>query len=155
MNPSKTLPTTSNSSIDYDYHVGGSLLANDPTYVERKADRELYETVKSCQFCYVFNSRQMGKSSVRVRVMQRLQEEGVACATIDLSSIGSSQEVTPKKWYAAIIRNLISSFGLGNKINLHSWLKERESWVQVQLLYSFIETVLLVAVKQPIAIFID
>ncbi|MGL4375269.1 MAG: AAA-like domain-containing protein, partial [Microcoleaceae cyanobacterium] len=61
------------------YQVGGSLAANSPTYITRKADEDLYQALKRGEFCYVLNSRQMGKSSLRVRTMQRLQAEGVKC----------------------------------------------------------------------------
>ena len=43
------------------YQVGGSLIFNHPTYIERKADQELLELLKQRQLCYVFNSRQMVK----------------------------------------------------------------------------------------------
>lgn len=53
-----------------------------PAYVTRQADADLVAGLRSGDFCYVLNSRQMGKSSLRVRAMQRLQAEGVACAAI-------------------------------------------------------------------------
>jgi hypothetical protein len=51
------------------YKVGGSLRYNHPTYITRKADRDIYDALKQKEFCYVLNSRQMGKSSLRVRTI--------------------------------------------------------------------------------------
>ena len=61
---------------NYEDHWGGSLPVDASSYVMRQADSDFYTLLKAGQFCYVLNSRQMGKSSLRVRTMQRLQAEG-------------------------------------------------------------------------------
>ena len=53
-----------NTSIPYEYVYQGTLDLNSPTYTKRKADDELHEALKAGEFCYVFNARKMGKSSV-------------------------------------------------------------------------------------------
>ncbi len=139
----------------YEYQVGGSLDSDAPSYVTREADSELYQALKTGQFCYVLNSRQMGKSSLRVKTMKRLQAEGTVCVFIDLTGIGK-QDVTPEKWYAGIVQSLVSSCQLAPKIQWRTWWRERQDLLSpVQRLSLFIEEVLLVEVKQNIVIFVD
>ena len=62
-------------TTNYEYKVGGSLGENAPSYVVRQADSDLYHSLKAGEFCYIFNSRQMGKTSLIVRTMNKLQAE--------------------------------------------------------------------------------
>ncbi len=140
---------------NYEYQVGGSLDSDAPSYVTREADLALYQALKAGQFCYVLNSRQMGKSSLRVRTMQRLQAEGTVCVLIDLTEMGK-QDMTPEKWYGGIVQYLVSGCQLTSTTQWRTWWRERRDVLSpVQRLSLFIKEVLLVEVKQNIVIFVD
>ena len=135
------------------YKVGGSLEYQHPTYVVRKADNDLYEGLINGEFCYVLNSRQMGKSSLRVQMMKKLKEQGIKCASIDMTRIGS--HVTPAEWYAGVISELLRGFGLSRKVDFSTWWRQRDLLPPLQRLRELIEDVLLAEFSQNLVIFID
>ena len=140
---------------NYEFKVGGSLAENAPSYVVRQADDELYHSLKAGEFSYIFNSRQMGKTSLIVRTRNRLQGEGYACTCLDFSVRGS-RDMKSEQWYAGIVYKLVINFDLGNpKDFLLNWWKDRSAIAPVNRLDKFIETVLLASIKSKIVIFID
>ncbi len=134
------------------YQIGGSIPENDPTYVIRQADTELYKGLKAGEFCYVLNSRQMGKSSLLVRTMQKLSAERCACAAIDLSDIGSQ---SLEQWYGGVAYQLLNSFNLFNPLEFMDWWQGRDWMSPVQRLSELVSTVLLKQISENIVIFID
>ncbi len=138
------------SPSNWNYQVGGNLSVDAPTYVKRLADIELYNKALAGEFCYVLNSRQMGKSSLRVQVMHQLQANNVACAVVDLTTIGIEQ-VTVEQWYASLIALLVNSFSLN--LNLSAWWRDRTLLSPVQRWSEFIEQILLVEISSSIVIF--
>ncbi|GJD16995.1 WD-repeat protein [Rivularia sp. IAM M-261] len=143
-----------NLTSSYEYQVGGRLPVDAPSYVVRACDEEIYNALRVGEFCYVLNSRQMGKSSLRVQVAKRLQEDGIVCVTVDLSGIGN-RNITVDQWYADIIMRLVRSLHLSGQINIRNWLAERQDFSPVGRLGELLQLVITELIEQPIVIFFD
>ena len=107
----RTIVSTAGSSF---YVTGGTMGGDAPSYVERQADRELFEALLAGEFCYLLTPRQMGKSSLIIRTRQRLIDRQVQAVLLDLSTIG--QHVSVEQWYHGLL------FGLGQQTGLEDEL---------------------------------
>ncbi len=137
------------------YQVGGGLPLDAPTYVERQADQDFYSALRRGDYCYVLNSRQMGKTSLRARTMARLQADKMACAALDLAEIGTEQ-LTPTEWYAGLVDLLAEAFPQQMAgFDLGSWWEAQHPLSPLQRFGKFLREELLERVSQPIVIFID
>ena len=139
---------------EYQYQIGGTLPIESPTYVVRKADKLLYKALKQGQFCYIFNARQMGKSSLRAKIMHKLSEEGLVCAALDLTEI-LSDNVTESQFYNSIIFNLAKKLDLLPEFDYRTWKKNLDYLSSLEKLGEFIEEIVLKRIHREIVIFID
>ncbi len=134
------------------YKLGGCLDPEDSTYVVRQADAELCQSLREGKYCYILNSRQMGKSSLRVQAMQKLRDENIICVAIDISTL-SEKQVSPEQWYGGFLHHIVKQIPI--QLDLSNWLKEHHYLSPLKQLSVFIDEEILFKISQNIVIFID
>jgi hypothetical protein len=87
------------------FSAGGTVQASGGIYITRPADDELFRLCIDGEYANVLTSRQMGKSSLRVAVSDRLRREGIRIASIDLTSIGTQAD-SAEQWYVSFLETV-------------------------------------------------
>jgi WD40 repeat protein len=133
------------------YITGGTLQRDAACYIERQADTDLYNGLKEGRFCYVLTSRQMGKSSLMVRTANRLREEGIGVAVLDLTAIG--QNLNPEQWYNGLLNQLGQRLNLEDE--LYDFSYEHKELGPLQRWMRAIREVVLPLYRGRVVIFVD
>lgn len=105
------------------YITGGTLPLAAESYVVRQADAQLFDGLRRGEFCYVLDTRQMGKSSLMVRTARRLKEEGRRVVVLDLTALG--QNLSVEQWYAGLLGRTAAQTGQMAEL-LAFWKEHRD-----------------------------
>lgn len=133
------------------YTFGGTVQAGGGFYLSRHADDELLDLCRRSAFAYVLTARQMGKSSLMVRTVDRLANENIRSVIIDLTQIGA--QVTPEQWYLGLLAVIEEQLALDT--DAVGWWKANADIGFTQRMTRFFEAVLLKEVAEPVVIFVD
>ncbi|WP_437895807.1 AAA-like domain-containing protein [Sorangium sp. So ce124] len=132
------------------FQAGGTV-GEGVIYIERPADRELFEALLRGELCYVLSPRHTGKSSLRLQVSMRLRAEQVECASVDLGALGTDT-TSPVSWYLGLASEIAEQLGLeppDEFWDAHWHLGPVHCWLR------WLEDVVLVEISSAIVLFID
>src|SRR5262245_6619323 len=133
------------------FKAGGTLHPESPSYIERPADNELFQQARAGQFCYVLTSRQRGKSSLMIHTAERLRQNNIRTAIVDLSGVGT--QVTHEQWYLGFIKRLAHELRLS--IDPEQWWNQRGGIGPVQRFTDFLHDIVLTEIIEQVVIFVD
>ncbi len=141
---------------DPGFQVGGGLRPTASSYVERPADRELLTALRAGTLCYVLNSRQMGKSSLRIRTMDRLRrpEDNFLCLTVDFQGL-AERDMSPDRLFVSILEEIANELpDLDTDVN--AWWSAQNPGLSAPARFRrFCTEVLLTRTSRPTVLFFE
>ena len=134
------------------FQYGGSLPSDAPTYVHREADNELPQKLEEGKFCYVLTARQMGKSSLRIRTVEKLRKKQIWCASIDLNQIGTEQ-VDSNNWFFSILDTINEA--IGDLVDISEFWEEHQRFTPIKKWEKFFKQILTENPEKRLIVLVD
>ncbi|MEM6353602.1 MAG: AAA-like domain-containing protein [Cyanobacteria bacterium P01_D01_bin.14] len=134
------------------FTTSGTVQAQDGIYLTRQADEDLLRLCQAGQYAYILTSRQMGKSSLMVATAERLQDEGVKTAIVDLQRLGA-QTTTAEQWYLGVLTAIARRLRL--RPQLMTFWEANQGLGQADRMVQFLEEIVLPQMSEQLVIFVD
>jgi WD40 repeat protein/subtilisin-like proprotein convertase family protein len=133
--------------------VGGPVQPERPCYVERAADRRLYEALRAKRLCCVLGARAIGKSSLLLRAARALRASGTLVALVDLRVVAELDDNDSEDaWLRRIAERVEAELDLG--VDVRSWWSARDAVGENRLVEFFWEVVL-TNTTAPVVVLVD
>lgn len=132
------------------FHAGGVVPLGQAFYVERPEDDRLVSELLSGRLCYILGTRQIGKSSLRVRAMSELRRRGAKAASLNLQGFGFPPEA---EWYRGLIQRTAKELEL--PFSAPDFFSRHSQSGPVHLWTSFFHEEVLPHIDAPVVIFFD
>ena len=133
------------------YITGGTMHADASSYVERQADRELFEGLLQGDFCYILTSRQMGKSSLMVHTAENLRRHGRQVVVIDLTTLG--QNLSPEQWYDGMMQRVGQQLHLEDELD--AFWSAHARLGPAQRFFTALRDVVMARTREELVVFLD
>ena len=136
------------------FSVGTPLHAVRAGYVRRRADDQLFETVRAGNYAHVLAPERSGKSSLIAATAARLEAAGRKIAILDLEQIGDRDGGADSgRWYYSVAYRLLRQLRI--RYDLQSWWHDKSFLSNRQRLFEFYSEVVLQHVEGNIVVFVD
>lgn len=132
------------------FHAGGVVPLGQAFYIERDADLRLVSELLQGRLCYILGTRQIGKSSLRVRAISELRRQGAKAASLNLQGFGFPPEA---EWYRGLIQRAAKELEL--PFSSSEFFSRHAQSGPVHLWTSFFHEVVLPHIDAPVVIFFD
>ncbi|MCP4697582.1 MAG: hypothetical protein GY862_12140 [Gammaproteobacteria bacterium] len=133
--------------------VGGTLNPRKHLYIIRRENEdEVFHLLARGEYCNIYSSRQVGKSSLMINTALRLKEQGIRVAFMDLAGeLGSPAEASV--WYTGFLGKI--AWTLGIETEVAAWWETQGRGTANQRLLQFFREIVFLKDESPLVIFLD
>ena len=136
------------------FSVGQPLHAVRASYVKRRADDVLYDTIMGGRYAHLVAPDRSGKSSLIASTAARLEANGIRVAVLDLEQIGVRDGGTDAgRWYYSVAYRLLRQLRI--RIDLQTWWQDKSILSNRQRLVEFYSEIILGNIADRIVVFVD